>query len=82
MSQPQADAIDTRDMVVVHTAFRREFGLAPALVRGVAPGDQRRADVVADHLEMLTAMLHHHHAGSRRRSATRRATAGRRRGSR
>ena len=66
MSQPQADAIDTRDMVVVHTAFRREFGLAPALVRGVAPGDQRRADVVADHLEMLTAMLHHHHAGEDR----------------
>ena len=66
MSQPQADAIDTRDMVVVHTAFRREFGLAPARVRGVAPGDQRRADVVADHLEMLTAMLHHHHAGEDR----------------
>ncbi|HET6968846.1 MAG TPA: hemerythrin domain-containing protein [Ornithinibacter sp.] len=66
MSHHQADAVDTRDMVVVHTAFRREFGLAPALVRGVAPGDQKRADVVADHLEMLTAMLHHHHAGEDR----------------
>ena len=66
MSTNQADVIDTRDMVVVHTAFRREFGLAPALVRGVAPGDQKRADVVADHLDTLTAMLHHHHAGEDR----------------
>ena len=66
MSTNEADVVDTRDMVVVHTAFRREFGLAPALVRGVAPGDQKRADVVADHLDTLTAMLHHHHAGEDR----------------
>jgi len=66
MSTDQADVLDTRDMVVVHTAFRREFGLAPALVRGVTPGDQKRADVVAGHLDTLTAMLHHHHAGEDR----------------
>ena len=66
MSTSQADVVDTRDMIVVHTAFRREFGLAPALVRGVAPGDQKRADIVADHLDTLTAMLHHHHAGEDR----------------
>ena len=56
MDASEADAVDTRDMVVVHTAFRREFGLAPALVRGVATGDRRRAGVVAQHLDMLTAM--------------------------
>ncbi len=62
MSTGQQDEVDTRDMVVVHTAFRREFGLAPGLVRGVSDGDLRRAAVVADHLDLLTTMLHHHHA--------------------
>ena len=36
-------AVDTRDMVVVHVAFRREYRLAPALVRGVTPDDEVRA---------------------------------------
>lgn len=61
MSTGPATELDTRDMVVVHTAFRREFRLAPALVRGVAEGDVRRAGVVADHLDLMTTMLHHHH---------------------
>jgi hemerythrin-like domain-containing protein len=55
--------IDTREMVVVHTAFRRELGAAPQLVRGVAPGDRARVQVVADHVELLLEMLHHHHVG-------------------
>ncbi|MCW2911163.1 MAG: hypothetical protein JWL68_5952, partial [Actinomycetia bacterium] len=29
---------DTRDMYMVHTTFRREFGALPALVRNVRPG--------------------------------------------
>jgi hemerythrin-like domain-containing protein len=53
--------IDTREMVVVHTAFRREMGAAADLVRGVAPGDRARAQVVADHVGLLLEMLHHHH---------------------
>jgi hemerythrin-like domain-containing protein len=56
-------AIDTREMVVVHTAFRRELGAAPALVRGVAAGDLPRAEVVAEHVQLLLEMLHHHHVG-------------------
>ena len=55
--------IDTREMVVVHTAFRRELAAAPALVRGVAPGDRARAQVVGDHVGLLLDMLHHHHVG-------------------
>jgi hemerythrin-like domain-containing protein len=55
--------VDTREMIAVHSAFRREFGLAPGLVRGVAPGDVQRAGVVADHLELIGSFLHHHHAG-------------------
>ena len=57
---------DTRDMLVVHDSIRRQFGAAPALVRGVAVGDTDRAAVVADHVDLLGALLHHHHAGEDR----------------
>jgi len=53
-------------MLVVHTAFRREFRLAPALVRGVEDSDTARSAVVADHLTWLLQMLHHHHEGEDR----------------
>jgi hemerythrin-like domain-containing protein len=56
----------TREMVMVHTAFRREFGLMPELVRGVAAGDRARAAVVADHIELIGDALHHHHSGEDR----------------
>jgi hemerythrin-like domain-containing protein len=52
---------DTRDMHAVHTLFRREFALMPALVRGVAARDKERAGIVADHIELMNAVLHHHH---------------------
>ena len=58
--------VDTRDMVAVHVAFRREFRRAPALVRGVAAGDAARARVVAGHVRFLADMLHHHHTGEDR----------------
>ncbi len=41
MSQTR-DTVDTWDMVVVHRAFRREFGRTPGLIRGVADGDRNR----------------------------------------
>jgi hemerythrin-like domain-containing protein len=47
----------------VHTVFRREFALLPALVRGVAAGDQERSQIVADHIGLLDSMLYHHHHG-------------------
>lgn len=54
---------DVQEMVVVHRMFRREYALAPELVRGVSPGDRARAAVVAAHLTELGTMLHHHHSG-------------------
>jgi len=54
---------DTHEMVIVHRAFRREFRLAPELIRGVAPGDSARAEIVAAHLSDLVWGLHHHHHG-------------------
>lgn len=54
---------DVRDMYMAHTMFRREIGLAPALVRGVVRGDAERAVIVADHLQFVDTVLHHHHDG-------------------
>ena len=61
-----ATALDTRDMVVVHDALRREYRFMPDLVRGVAPGDPMRVQVVADHVALVAGLLHHHHAGEDR----------------
>jgi iron-sulfur cluster repair protein YtfE (RIC family) len=52
---------DPRDMFMVHAIFRREFGLAPALVRGVEAGDLDRAEIVGHHVELVETLLHHHH---------------------
>jgi hemerythrin-like domain-containing protein len=56
----------TREMVMVHTAFRREFGLTLELVRSVSGGDRERAEIVADHIELISTMLEHHHDGEDR----------------
>jgi hemerythrin-like domain-containing protein len=52
---------DTRDMYAVHTLFRREYALMPALVRSVAANDKERSGIVADHIELVNTVLHHHH---------------------
>ena len=52
---------DTHDMIVVHRVFRREFRLAPRLIRAVRAGDVARAQVVGRHLTELYHGLHHHH---------------------
>jgi hypothetical protein len=51
-----------RVMPTLHTLFRRELRLAPALVRAVPSGDERRAGVVADHVRLVLDVLHHHHS--------------------
>jgi hemerythrin-like domain-containing protein len=57
------DAPNVRDMFAMHTLFRREFGLLPSLVRGVRARDEARARIMADHITMLTTLLHEHHRG-------------------
>ncbi|MEU8419425.1 hemerythrin domain-containing protein [Micromonospora sp. NPDC048835] len=59
-NEPFADA---RDMFAVHTMLRRELGAAPALVRKVGAGDQRRAEVVARHVDLMSQLLEQHHSG-------------------
>jgi hemerythrin-like domain-containing protein len=52
-----------QQMVVIHRVFRREFGLLPTLIRGVAADDLERAKVVADHAADLLRFVHIHHSG-------------------
>jgi hypothetical protein len=54
---------DTSEMYMAHAMFRREFGLLPGLIRGVADGDTRRAGVVAEHFALIHLVLYHHHHG-------------------
>jgi hemerythrin-like domain-containing protein len=57
------DGMYAREMQFVHTGFRREYGLLPALVREVGHGDTERARLLADHLVLLNSLLHRHHTG-------------------
>ncbi len=52
---------DTRDMYAVHTAFRREFGALPSLVRNVPAGDVQRSQAIGDHIDILSIYLYAHH---------------------
>ena len=59
-TEPMADS---RDMVVIHDMFRREFSAIPALVRGVPDADPARVAIMADHVEWMVTFLHSHHEG-------------------
>ena len=50
-------------MAEIHRMFKAGFGEGRELVIGVAEGDSVHADVVADHLAMLSTGLHAHHEG-------------------
>ena len=54
---------DARGMAEIHRLFRVGFGEAPTLVHGVVEADAEHADVVGDHLAMLSTSLHAHHEG-------------------
>jgi hemerythrin-like domain-containing protein len=54
---------DSRDMIVVHTMFRKQFAAIPELVNDVADGDRAQAAIVADHVAWMVAFLHAHHEG-------------------
>lgn len=47
MTTSTTPGADTRDMIVVHTALRREFRLVPGLVRETPVGDVARASMLA-----------------------------------
>jgi hemerythrin-like domain-containing protein len=61
LTTTDAPHADVREMYMAHAMFRREFGLLPALVRGVGAGDKERTQLIADHFELVKTVLHHHH---------------------
>jgi hemerythrin-like domain-containing protein len=61
--QPTGEIVDTWQMVVIHKWFKREFAQLPAMIRGVAAGDQARAKYIGEFVELMTTFLHHHHTG-------------------
>lgn len=54
--------VDTRDMLAVHRAIRREFADLGVLVAAVPDRDVARAGVVGSHVLAMTQMVHSHHA--------------------
>jgi hemerythrin-like domain-containing protein len=54
---------DSRDMIVVHTMFRKQFAAIPGLVCDVADGDRNQVAIVADHVAWMVEFLHAHHEG-------------------
>jgi Hemerythrin HHE cation binding domain len=52
---------DASGMEEIHRYFRSGFREGPQLVAGVDDGDASHADVVGDHLDMLSVTLHAHH---------------------
>jgi hypothetical protein len=53
---------DSSDMLMIHNMFRREFALMPGLVGAVMAGEHDRAQIIGDHVQTVTDLLHHHHA--------------------
>ena len=58
-----AKTCDARGMAEIHRMFKAGFGEGRTLIEGVAEGDIVHAEVVADHLAMLSTGLHAHHEG-------------------
>jgi len=58
-----AKTCDASGMAEIHRLFRAGFGEGRALIDGVAEGDVAHAEVVGDHLDMLSVGLHAHHEG-------------------
>jgi hemerythrin-like domain-containing protein len=55
------ERFDPREMQMVHAMLRREFALAPEVIRTAASGSRDHAGIVVQHLNVITTVLHHHH---------------------
>jgi iron-sulfur cluster repair protein YtfE (RIC family) len=61
MPDPSQGALDPWGMAWVHQVYRREFGLVPGLVRGVAVDDRDRSARIAEHITDMALSLQEHH---------------------
>lgn len=58
-----SQAIDVRDMAIVHQAFRRAYAESARLVRAAPVPSPGRVTFLADHIDFGLALLHVHHEG-------------------
>lgn len=61
MPGTKAPGAMTREMMMVHTGLMREFGHLPRLVSGVFDGAVGHAEIVADHIALMSLIVHEHH---------------------
>lgn len=52
---------DVRDMAIVHQAYRREFVLAPLIVRGLREDEPERRAAALEWFDSMLHSMHHHH---------------------
>lgn len=52
---------DVRDMAIVHRFYRREFALAPQVLRALRPQDTARRAAVKEWFPVTLLAMHHHH---------------------
>lgn len=62
-SDSESGGFDAQEMAIVHRAFRREIRLLGEMIAAVAPGDVKRAAVLAEHFTDLRSGLINHHEG-------------------
>src|SRR4051812_8733964 len=55
------DAIEVRDMRIVHLAFRNAYDEAARLLRAGPTPSPDRVEFLADHVDFAIALLHGHH---------------------
>jgi branched-chain amino acid transport system permease protein len=60
------DKPETAQMVVVHKAMQREFGLLPDLVAATPAAGTTRARIVAEHMKLMCLFLDEHHGSEDR----------------
>ena len=52
---------DVRDMAIVHQAYRREFALAPRILRDLLPEEHERRAAAAEWFGVMLLSMRHHH---------------------
>jgi hypothetical protein len=57
----RARRADVRDMAIVHQAYRREFAVAPQILRELLPREHERRAAAAEWFGVMLLSMRHHH---------------------
>lgn len=59
----ESEELDTRAMIAIHTALRRELGIMPDLLAGANGADDTQVQTIAGHWTLVSSFLSGHHEG-------------------